>query len=349
MKKAVKRSKTGMILIFTIAALAVIAAAVMFLTPIKDSLSVRIGLLRLAGKYSDYKMTDIHNHDSGHYRRMISKWKRWDFSRVVLFGSISSPEAVASDREAWEAYLQNPDIIIPYFSGFDLHDESCLEAVRDNFELGYFGIGETVAASTYSRYTANLEWKAEHPMDGYLPEIYELCAEYHAPILLHIDPPYGKPVEMLEEALDTYPDTIFIFAHINAYTSPEFAAGLMRRHDNLYIDFFAGFTLHNPESQYTLEDFVPVAREFPDRFMLSTDSGADIKSEAAAAEAMYLFIDLLADGELARKVAFGNYDAILQAQPATGSQLERLAEAGVEVDGVISKIDAGKLLAEAGD
>jgi len=53
-------------------------------------------------------------------------------------------------------------------------------------------------------------------MDGYFPEIYELCAEYGKPILLHIDPPNGFPVEKLKEAATEYPNTNFILGHANA-------------------------------------------------------------------------------------------------------------------------------------
>ena len=172
---------------------------------------------------------------------------------------------------------------------------------------------------------------------------------YNAPILLHIDPPYGAPIDILEQALTEHPDTLFIFAHINAFKSPRSIADLMRKHSNLYIDFFAGFTLYDNESENTLEDFAAIAREFPNRFMLSTDSGSGIESEAAAAEAMYRFIDLLSDQELARKVAFENYDTILSNQLATQTQLEALLELGMDYRDIdITKLEAGRILIDSG-
>lgn len=64
-----------------------------------------------------------------------------------------------------------------------------------------------------------------------------MIAEYKAPILLHIDPPSGQPVAKLEQALSEHPDTIFIFAHINAYNTPDEVDRLMGKYPNLYADF----------------------------------------------------------------------------------------------------------------
>ncbi|MFD0673212.1 amidohydrolase family protein [Cohnella sp. GCM10027633] len=315
----------------------------------------RKSLAQLVEQFHTYKLTDVHNHDASGfaYLRMMSVWDREAIDRVVLFGDVSEPSAVQSDAAAWAAYLMRPDLIVPYFSGFDLHDESSLDVVRDNLESGYFGIGETVGASTNSPVVSQVAWKAFDPMDGYLPRIYELCAAYKAPILLHIDPLFGEPVEKLKEALDAYPDTTFILGHINAYTSPDDVDALMEGHPNLYGDFFAGFTDINFDSAYTLEDFIPVLKKYPDRFLLSTDSGYGLPSEQAAIESMYRTLDLLDDPDITRRIAHGNYDAILQAQPATKTQLAAIGKLsfaeGERPDlAKLTKLEAGRMLAEAG-
>lgn len=129
--------------------------------------------------------------------------------KTVLFGAISEPAAMLSDKLSWEAYMKYPDKFYPFFSGFPMYDEEAIAIVKAKLEKGYYGIGESVAASTYSPLTSQLQWKSLHPMDGNLPAIYELCATYKVPILLHIDPPFGEPITKLEDALRTYPDTIF--------------------------------------------------------------------------------------------------------------------------------------------
>jgi predicted TIM-barrel fold metal-dependent hydrolase len=186
-------------------------------------------------------------------------------------------------------------------------------------------------------------------MYGNLPKVYELCAQYDAPILLHIDPPFGEPVFKLEEAMDKYPDTVFIFAHANVYQSAGSIGKLLEAHPNLYIDFFAGFTSYNPASPYKSEDYIEVIERFPDRFFISTDSAFAMTYDEAI-PAMYEVIDLLKP-ETQTKVASGNFQKLIDAQKPTKTQLERFRELGgedkVNVDPAkLSRHEVNKLLFE---
>lgn len=320
------------------------AAAAGSPAPAKKTLS------ELVEKYGSLGLTDVHNHDaSGPYETMVRIWQQFGVKRVVLFGDVSEPSAIQTDAVAWGAYQAHPEQIIPFFSGFDLHSPSSLETVRANLEKGYMGLGEIAAASTQSPVVSKVLWKADHPMDGYLPQIYALCAEYKAPILLHIDPPSGWPVEKLEEAMRAYPDTAFIFGHINAYNSPQAIEALMEKHPNLYADFFAGFTAFNPDSSSKPEDFLPLIRKFPDRVFLSTDSGYGLANgEVAAIEAMYRVLELVEDPVLVKKLAHDNFDALISRVPATKTQLEALKSKGIApAEGqTLTKLEAGKRLAD---
>ncbi|WP_223192681.1 amidohydrolase family protein [Paenibacillus sedimenti] len=301
----------------------------------------------LLRQYGSLPLADAHNHDAsgGAYNRMMDTWKRDAMDRVVLFGDVSERSAIATDATAWNAYVDRPDFFTPYFSGFDLHDKSSLDVVRTNLEKGYFGLGEIAAASTFSPVVSRVEWKANDPMDGFLPKIYDICAEYKAPILLHIDPPNGAVIDKLEEALDAHPKTIFIFGHANAFNSPENVKKLLEKYSNLYADFFAGFTVLDPASSNKLEDFIPVMKQFPDRFMLSSDSGYGVKSEEAAIEAMYRVMDALNDPNLARKIAYDNLDAIIRSAPATRTQKEAILKQDPSRDvSKLSKLEAGLIL-----
>lgn len=310
----------------------------------------------LVAKYGELPLIDSHNHDAASYAN-LSKLPLLDYQgidKLVLFGDVSEPSAVYTDLAAWEAYKRNPDRIIPFFSGVNLLDESGWETARNNLEKGYFGIGELAAASTNSPVLANVAWKTQHPMDGILPDMYKLAAEYDVPLLLHIDPPSGYPMDKLEEALRAYPETTIIFAHANAYSTPDRVRRLLADHPNLYADFFAGFTAFNPGSSHQLEDYVPVMKEFPDRFVLSTDSGYGLEGGyQKAVEAMYLMLDVLGDGELVRKIAGANMQALIDRQMATETQLEQIRKldeaAGVKRDwSKLTKAEAGNILIEAG-
>lgn len=278
----------------------------------------------LPEKYQDLRLIDIHNHDAENVGNVIDDWDTLYVDQTVIFGSISEPRAIRSDQRSLRAYSQYPDRVFPFFAGVDTYGEDGVEQVRANLEQGYYGIGEIVGASSFSPATSNLAWKAEHPHDGNLPAIYDLAAEYGVPVLLHIDPPNGYPIQKLEEALDAHPDTILIFAHANAYNSPSNLKSLLDAHPNLFIDFFAGFTVYNQDSTNTLADFIPVIEQYPDRFFVGTDSGYGIGYQNAVL-AMYQLIDLLTT-ETACRVSYQNILNIFDAQFATESQLARIEE-----------------------
>ncbi|OMD35085.1 amidohydrolase family protein [Paenibacillus odorifer] len=313
----------------------------------------KVAITDISAKYKELGLIDAHNHDASglKYLGMLRTWKDKGVQQVVMFGDVSEPSAILTDKFAWKAYQKYPNIIIPYFSGFDLHDPESLTVVRNNLEMGFFGLGEVVGASTMSPVVSKVVWKANDPMDGYLPQIYDIIAEYKAPILLHIDPPNGVAVAKLEQALEEHPKTIIIFGHINAYNTPEEIDRLLSKHPNLYADFFAGFSVYNVEGGNNPEQFIPVMKKFPDRFMLSTDSGYGIGSEKIAIDAMYQMLDLLDDPGLARKIAHDNLDAIMKAQPATDTQLELIRKLEQETGKIyhvenLSKAEAGQILAE---
>jgi len=312
-------------------------------------------LEQLVDAFQSLELIDIHNHDASgsRYHSMQRVWKENHIAKVVLFGNVSEPSAIGSDAASWSAYQNSPDQFLPFFSGFDLHDQGCLDVIRNNLEQGYFGLGEIVAASTNSPVVSRVAWKGSDPMDGYLPEIYDLIATYKAPILLHIDPPSGYPILMLEEALEAHPNTTFIFGHMNAYNSPEELDRLLGKHPNLYADFFAGFSVYNPAGGEHPETFIPIMKKYPDRFMLSTDSGYGIKSEEQAIDAMYRILYLLDDPELAKKIAHDNMMALIQAQPATKTQLSAIQKLAADSGETynydkMSKLEAGEILANAG-
>ncbi|MCR8644462.1 amidohydrolase [Paenibacillus sp. N1-5-1-14] len=274
-------------------------------------------------KYKHLGLIDVHNHDADYYMHQgsIETWERYYIDKTVLFGAISEPSAIQSDRLSWEAYEKFPHKFYPFFSGFPMHDKQGLHTIKQNLEKGYYGIGETVAASTYSPLTSKLEWKAQHPMDGNLPEIYQLCVEYHVPILLHIDPPFGEVIDQLEIALDTYPDTSFIFAHANVFNPPRHIEHLLSKHPNLYMDFFAGFAAYDPNNEYPLEDYIPVIKKYPTQFLLSTDSAcAQNLDYEKAINAMYEVIDLCQDERIGEQIGRTNFLQLIESQPPTQTQ-----------------------------
>lgn len=274
-------------------------------------------------RYKALRVVDIHNHGaSQNPTDAIRMQDTYFIDRTIFFGDISEPSAVETDRKAFEAYRQYPDKIIPFFAGIPLREQAGLVTAKQNLEDGYYGIGEIVAASTYSPVTSRLPWKANNPNDGILPEIYQLSAAYRAPILLHIDPPTGEPIPALEQALEENPNAIIIFGHANAYNSPENIETLVRAHTNLYFDFFAGFTAYNAESANRLSDFAALMERYPNQFMVSTDSGFGVGPEKALM-AIYEMLDLLSP-QTACSVSHQNIDRLIESIPPTQTQIHRI-------------------------
>lgn len=106
--------------------------------PNAERLAVLPDFAQLVDTYGDLGLVDAHNHDASgkQYQRMEESWSHFKVRNVVLFGDVSDHSAIMTDSFSWDAYQSNPDLYIPYFSGFDLHDPECLNVIRDNLEIG---------------------------------------------------------------------------------------------------------------------------------------------------------------------------------------------------------------------
>jgi len=281
-------------------------------------------------KYAHLKVIDVHNHDTGgaRYKQSMKLWDAYGIDQVVLFaGGITDPIAVQQDEMAWKASQEYPGRILPFFSGFDVKSKDSLVYVREKFDKGFLGIGEYVGAS-YSPESAvyHAKWKPDHPMDGYFPQVYDLCALYKAPILLHVDPvmPDSLAMRMFEKALAGHPETIFIFAHANAFNTPDNLERLLKQYPNLYIDFFPGFNCYNDQAKLSVEAYIPLIERFYSKFLVSSDSGYGIDYYQAY-EAIYVLLDSVS--QRAREhLAHKNIDYLLEHRKAAASSSTRVAE-----------------------
>lgn len=270
--------------------------------------------------YKDLPLIDVHNHQASEFP--TSTYEELGIDKTVIFGNISEPAAMNTDRLAWDDFKLRPDLIYPSFAGINIYDKEGIKYTKDNLEKGYLAIGELAAASTYSPVVSILPWKGEDPKSGNLGEIYNLAAKYKVPVLLHIDPPGGAPIEGLKMALTEHPQTNIIFGHANVANSPDRIKELLAKYDNLYIDFFAGYTKYDESSQYKLKDFIPLMEKYPDKFVFGTDGGFGVGYDNAV-NAIYETIDLLTP-DTAVKVAYQNYQKLIETQPPTITQMNKI-------------------------
>ncbi len=310
-----------MIIIATVCCAVLIILAVMLMIPSHRAIHIPEPS-PVARKYADLTVIDVHNHDAAgaRYKHSIKLWDAYDIDQIVLFaGSITDPKAIEQDKTAWNASQEHPGRILLFFAGFDVNSEDSLVYVREQFKKGFLGIGEYIGAG-YAKESAvyHAQWKPKHPMDGHFPDVYALCAEYNAPILLHVDPvnPASLSMQMFEKALASHPRTTFIFAHANAFNTPDNLERLLETYPNLYIDFFPGFNLYNDEAKQSLESYVPLIERHPSKFLVSSDSGYGIEYYQAY-EAIYALLDKLSPN--AREhIAHKNFENLIEQRKAKG-------------------------------
>ncbi|MFD2443263.1 amidohydrolase family protein [Bacillus sp. CGMCC 1.16607] len=300
----------------------------------------------LVEKYKDLLIIDSHNHDATSYQKMSAIWNKYYIDKIAVSGYVARKNSILTDQLTWEAYQEYPDQIYPFFGGFDPYSTDSLKMIKEQLEKGYVGIGELAAPSHNSSTVSNSEWKAENAMDGILPEVYKLAGEYKVPVLLHIDPPHGSSIEVLEQAANQYPETTFIFGHANAFNDPESLINLASNHPNIILDIFAGFTAYNQASGLALSDFSALIEKFPNQVVMSTDSGYGIEYEEAIL-AMYELIDILKP-ETACKVSHQNFQKLMEGQKSTENQINLIDDYANqlkrEVKQPTSKLEANKMI-----
>lgn len=121
---------------------------------------------------------------------------------------------------------------------------------------------------------------------------------------------------------------------------------MLNRYDNLYIDFFAGFTAYDPNNEYPLENYIPLIKKYSERILLSTDSAtAQNLDYEKAINAMYEVIELCDDVVIGERIGRLNFSELIQCQPATQSQLSILQSQQIKYDPLtINKRIANELI-----
>ena len=137
--------------------------------------------------------------------------------------------------------------------------------------------------------------------------------------------PRGNPILKLEEAFGAFPETSFIFGHGNAYNSATALESLLEQYPNLTVDLFAGFELYNPDGRKSFDEFVPLVKKYPDRFVVSTDSGYDIGYDNAL-EGAYRLFEAIGDEETNRKIARDNLAKLFAEREAKMSESKEPAQ-----------------------
>lgn len=166
----------------------------------------------------------------------------------------------SSSDDGTLALLGNaPDLIVPVLRPYRnrgelstwLTDDSVPPMLRERLKSGvYAGIGEFHAFGD----------DVELPV---MREVIALAREHNLFLHAHSD------AEAVDRIFAQDPDALVLWAHAG-FEGPERIAEMLGRHDNLWADL-AFRSEHAPDGELA-EDWQALFRQFPDRFMLGTDT-----------------------------------------------------------------------------
>ena len=154
-----------------------------------------------------------------------------------------------------------PDLIVPALRpyrrrgeiGTWMHDPTVIDYVEERLaKHKYFAIGE------FHAYGDDIKTPV-------LQRIISLAKEHNLLLHAHSD------AEAVDLIFETYPDALVLWAH-SGFDRPEKVAEVLGRHKNLWADL--AFRSDQSNGGTVSEDWLPVFKAFPDRFMVGTDTFA---------------------------------------------------------------------------
>lgn len=206
----------------------------------------------------------------------------------------------SDDNGTQKIYQQAPDIVVP-----------ALRPYRRRGEIGSWMHDETVIDYVEAR-LAKHQYKALGEFHAYgddietpvLQRMIELAKEHDLLLHAHSD------ADAIERIFRTFPQARVLWAHAG-FAHPARVRDLLRKHKNLWSDL--AFRNDHATDNKVAEEWRAAFEEFPDRFMVGTDTFAPERWYYVGSHADYTrdwLKDLPAD--LARKIAFENAAAMLE-------------------------------------
>lgn len=158
-------------------------------------------------------------------------------------------------------YKEAPDLIVPSLRPYRrrgaistwMHDLTVIDYVEKNLAINkYFAIGEFHASGD----------DINTPV---LQRIISLAKEHNLLLHAHSD---AKAIDLI---FKSYPDAMVLWAH-SGFDRPEAVAEVLARHKNLWADL--AFRSDQSSGGKVSDDWLPVFRAFPEKFMVGTDTFA---------------------------------------------------------------------------
>jgi hypothetical protein len=215
----------------------------------------------------------------------------------------------------------------PFACGFNGNDQASLDYLKillQSYPGVFQGIGEIFGH--HDSLGSQIIGKAPNPASSGFKLLYSFAGKYHMPVLIHSNITTRTKtdkllyLEQMENILQSYPETMFIWAHIgisrDIYVknlSHVFESQLAK-HSNLYVDisWFAWEGEINKDGKLdsTWKDMII---KYPTRFMIGTDSVAKFKDTEAYSKEIHKYDVLLhkLPPQIAQLVAHDNFLSLL--------------------------------------
>ncbi len=213
--------------------------------------------------------------------------------------------------------------IHPFVCGINPTDRNAIDHIKRMYEWYpdlWEGIGEVLTRhDDLTALTYGEQARANHVA---LDSIYDFAADHDLPICIHSDISSvweHEPIYLheIEEAVKNHPETRFIWAHAGIsrrIVVPSLIQDLRRMlktYPNLWIDLsWVVYPMDIVPNNIPDKDWIALVEEFPDRFMIGTDSIGHFSDYHKNIMSYYVFLDALSP-RTARLVARDNFLSIL--------------------------------------
>ena len=215
----------------------------------------------------------------------------------------------SDDNGTQRLYAEAPEIVVPALRPYRrrgeistwMHDPTVIDYVEKNLARNkYFAIGE------FHAYGDDIETPV-------LQRIIALAKKYDLLLHAHSD------ADAIERIFKTFPEARVLWAH-SGFDRPERVREMLRKHPKLWADL--AFRSDQARENQVAPGWRAAFEEFPDRFMVGTDTFAPERWYYIGEHATYSrgWLASLPD-DLAHKIAYQNAEAMLNlAAPANSGQ-----------------------------
>ncbi len=211
----------------------------------------------------------------------------------------------------------------PFICGFNSTDRNAVDHIRrmlDWYPDFWEGIGEVMARhDDLTALTYGETPRADHIA---LDAVYALAADRDLPVSIHSNIGsvwLGEPIYLheMENALKRHPRTRFIWCHAGISRRIEIPSitshlrRMLKKYHNLWIDLsWVVFDEYVAPGGEPDPDWVALVEEYPDRFMLGSDTVGRFSKLCVEMQKRYVFLDAL-EPSTACNVARDNFLSVL--------------------------------------